>query len=233
MGDFDKRHVVVTGGSGALGTGVVEGLLERGAHVHVPVFLPRELDSFPLRNHDRVSVRLGLDFTVEETVTKYYGELPACWASIHIAGGFRMGPFVDTSLDDFLSLMNQNAVTCFLACREAVRVMQKAGGQGGRIVNVAAKPALVPTKSMVAYAASKAVVASMTQSLAEEVGPEGILVNAVAPSIIDTKRNRAAMPKADHSAWPTPAQIAKTILHLASPENEVGRGAVVPVYGRT
>lgn len=232
MGDFDKKHVVVTGGSGALGTGVVQALLDRGAHVHVPVFLPRELDRFPFRNHDRVSVRLGLDFTIEETVAKYYAELPSCAASIHLAGGFRMAAFTETSLDDFLSLMNQNAVTCFLTCREAVKVMRKSGS-GGRIVNVTAKPALVPTGSMVAYAASKAVVASMTQSLAEEVAADGILVNAVAPSIIDTKNNRAAMPKADHSAWPTPAQIAATILHLASDNNAVSRGAIVPVYGRS
>ncbi len=232
MGDFDKRHVVVTGGSGALGTGVVQALLERGAHVHVPVYRPRELDAYPFRDHERVSVRLGLDFTIEETVVKYYGELPSCWASVHVAGGFRSAPFCDTSLDDFLALMNQNAVSCFLASREAVRAMRR-GGQGGRIVNIAAKPALVPTASMVAYAASKAVVASMTQCLAEEVGPEGILVNAIAPSIIDTPANRRAMPDADHAKWPTPAQIARTIVYLASEENEVGRGAVLPVYGRT
>jgi len=230
--DFENRHVVVTGGSGALGTAVVTELVERGAHVHVPVYVPKELDRFPYREHDQVSVRLGLDFTVEETVEKYYDALPSCWASIHVAGGFRMGPFVDTSLDDFLFLMNMNAVTCFLASREAVKAMGK-GGDGGRIVNVAAKPALVPTGGLVAYAASKAVVASLTTSLAEEVASDGIWVNAIAPSIIDTAANREAMPKADHDAWPKAADLAKTIVHLASPGNAVGRGAIVPVYGKS
>lgn len=232
MNDFEKRHVVVTGGAGALGTGVVTQLIERGAHVHVPVFAPTELDRFPYRTHESASVRAGLDFTVEATVEKYYAELPSLWASIHVAGGFRTAPFAETTLDDFLYLMNENAVTCFLASREAVKKMRASGDEGGRIVNVSAKPALVPTAGMVAYGASKAVVASMTQALAEELAEESIWVNAVAPSIIDTPANRRAMPHAELDRWPKIEEIARTIVHLASPSNLVVRGAVVPVYGR-
>lgn len=232
MNDFEKRHVVVTGGSGALGVGVVKLLLDRGAHVHVPIFAPTELDRFPYRDHERVSVRAGLDFTMEKTVGGYYDELPELWASIHLAGGFAMKPFTETSLDEFLMLMNRNAVTCFLSCREAVKVLRKGGG-GGRLVNVAAKPALTPTGSMVAYAASKSVVASMTACLAEELADEGIWVNAIAPSVIDTPANRRAMPDADHAAWPKVEDLAATLVHLASPENRVARGAIVPVYGRS
>jgi NAD(P)-dependent dehydrogenase (short-subunit alcohol dehydrogenase family) len=86
---------------------------------------------------------------------------------------------------------------------------------------------------MVAYATSKAGVAALTLALAEELAPEGIWVNAVAPSIIDTPANRAAMPKADHSRWPSTHDIASAIVQLASPENRCVRGAVVPVYGRS
>lgn len=231
--DFAGRRVVVTGGAGALGTAVVGALLERGAVVHVPILAPTELDRFAPRDHERVHVRAGLDFTVEATVESYYRELPALWASIHIAGGFAMKPFTDTSLDDFLNLMNMNAVTCFLACREAVRAIQRSDSQGGRIVNVTAKPALVPTGGLVAYAASKAVVASLTTSLSEELASQGIWVNAVAPSIIDTPANRRAMPMEDHERWPKPDQLAHVIAELASPANAVVRGAIVPVYGRS
>lgn len=232
MSDFANEHVVVSGGSGALGTAVVRALLERGATCHVPVFAPKELDRFPFRDHPSVKVRAGLDMTVEATVQRYYGELPGLWASIHLAGGFAMRPITETSLDDFLSLMNTNAVTCFLACREAARKIRK-GGAGGRIVNVAAKPALVPTGGMAAYAASKAVVASLTQSLAEELAPEGIWVNAIAPSIMDTPKNRADMPGADHSRWPKVEEVAAVVAQLASPGNTVARGAIVPVFGRS
>jgi NAD(P)-dependent dehydrogenase (short-subunit alcohol dehydrogenase family) len=86
---------------------------------------------------------------------------------------------------------------------------------------------------MAAYTASKAAVAALTAALAEEVAKSGILVNAVAPSIMDTPANRQAMPKADFSLWPKVEEVAATILFLASPENRVTRGAVVPVYGRS
>ncbi|HEY8430602.1 MAG TPA: SDR family NAD(P)-dependent oxidoreductase [Sandaracinaceae bacterium] len=232
MGDFANRHVVVTGGAGALGGAVVRALVERGAICHVPVHEPKELDRFPFRDHPRVTVRAGLDLTVESTVQRYYTELPDLWASVHLAGGFAMKPIAETTLEDFLRLMNTNAVTCFLACREAARKLRE-GGRGGRIVNVAAKPALSPTGGMAAYAASKAVVVSLTQSLAEELAPEGIYVNAVAPSIMDTPRNRADMPRADHSRWPKVEEVAAAVLFLASPESTVARGAIVPVYGRS
>jgi NAD(P)-dependent dehydrogenase (short-subunit alcohol dehydrogenase family) len=69
-------------------------------------------------------------------------------------------------------------------------------------------------------------------ALAEEVAGQNVLVNAIAPSIMDTPANRQAMPKADHAAWPKVEEVARTILYLASPDNTVTRGAVVPVYGR-
>ena len=101
-------------------------------------------------------------------------------------------------------------------------------------MNVASRPALEwrTGARMTAYTASKAAVAAFTAALAEEVAGQGVLVNAVAPSILDTPQNRKSMPKADFQAWPKVGEVASTILFLASPENQVTRGAVVPVYGR-
>jgi len=86
---------------------------------------------------------------------------------------------------------------------------------------------------MAAYTASKAAVAALTVALSEEVVKADILVNAVAPSTMDTPANRKAMPNADHTAWAKVEEVAATILFLASPENRVTRGAVVPVYGKS
>jgi NAD(P)-dependent dehydrogenase (short-subunit alcohol dehydrogenase family) len=145
-----------------------------------------------------------------------------------------MSPVSATKKADLMKQVDLNLVTAFLSCRAAVNAMTRTGA-GGRIVNVAARPALEwrTGAGMAAYAASKAAVAALTVALAEEVVKSGILVNAVAPSIMDTPANRAAMPQADFSAWPKVEEVAATILFLASPDNKVSRGGVVPVYGRS
>lgn len=230
--DFAERHVVVTGGSGALGAAVVALLVNRGATCYVPCFTAAQIEGFGYADHERVHVQTGVNLCDEASAVAYYESIPTLWAALNIAGGFEAKPIAETSLDDFRSMIDMNASTCFLSSREAIKKIRAGDvGDGGRIVNVGAKPAVDPVGGMVAYAASKAAVVSMTQCLAEELKSERIWVNAVIPSILDTKVNRAAMPDADHSAWPQLGAVAETIAFLASPQNQVTRGAVVPVYG--
>jgi NAD(P)-dependent dehydrogenase (short-subunit alcohol dehydrogenase family) len=99
-----------------------------------------------------------------------------------------------------------------------------------RIVNVAARPALEPRPAGGRLYRVK-ILAALTQALAQETTDEQIWVNAVAPSVLDTPANRAAMPDADHRRWVSPADLAEMITFLASPANRVTRGAVIPVYG--
>jgi NAD(P)-dependent dehydrogenase (short-subunit alcohol dehydrogenase family) len=181
-------------------------------------------------SRDRVRVQGGISLDDEAGVSGYYAALPEIWASIHCAGGFAMAPAEATSLAEFERMHAMNAVSAFLCCREAAKRMPA----GGRLVNVAALAGLEPRDGAgkVAYAVSKASVVAMTLALAEEWAPRGIWVNAVVPSTMDTKANRAAMPKADPSKWATLPAVASTIVFLASPQNEVTRAALVPVYGR-
>jgi NAD(P)-dependent dehydrogenase (short-subunit alcohol dehydrogenase family) len=232
--DYRDRHVVVTGGTGALGTAVVGALIAAGAVCHVPSLSEKELQRFPHRDHRQVKVSAEGDLSDEAAVTRLFAGVPQLWASIHIAGGFAAAPVSETAKADLMGQIDMNFVTCFLCCRGAVNAIAKTGG-GGRIVNVAARPALEwrSGAGMAAYTASKAAVAALTVALAEEVAKQGILVNAVAPSIMDTPANRQAMPKADHAAWPKVEEVAATILFLASPDNKVTRGGIVPVYGRS
>jgi NAD(P)-dependent dehydrogenase (short-subunit alcohol dehydrogenase family) len=232
--DFRDRHVVVTGGTGALGAAVVAALVEAGAVCHVPYLVAAEAEHFPLRDHTTVKLVAGIDLTDESAVAHLYGGVPALWASIHLAGGFAMAAVAKTTKAELKKQIDLNLVTAFLSCAAAVNAIARTGA-GGRIVNVAARPALEwrSGAGMAAYTASKAAVAALTAALAEEVAKSGILVNAVAPSIMDTPANRAAMPQADYSAWPKVEEVAATILFLASPDNKVTRGGVVPVYGRS
>jgi NAD(P)-dependent dehydrogenase (short-subunit alcohol dehydrogenase family) len=228
--DFTNRTVVVTGGTGALGRAVVGALLAAGARCRVPYVVEAEAASFPHKDH--VTLIGHCELTNEADVARLYGGIDDLWASIHIAGGFAMGAVADTDKAGMFDMLNTNFVTCYLCSRAAV---QNFGVDGGRIVNIAARPGVEPRSGggMAPYASSKAAVAAFTQALAAEVAGRGILVNAIAPSIIDTPANRAAMPKADHAAWPKPEEIAATIAFLASPENKVTTGAIVPVPGRT
>ena len=228
--DFQDRTVVVTGGTGALGSAVVGLLLEHGARCRVPYVVETEAATFPHRA--KVTLVPRCELTNEDDVGRLYGDVGELWASIHIAGGFAMGSVADTDKADMLHMLNTNFVTCYLCSRAAV---QQFGTGGGRIVNIAARPGVEPRQGagMAPYAASKAAVAAFTAALAEEVAKDGILVNAVAPSIMDTPANRAAMPKADYDAWPKVEEVAATICFLASPENKVTRGGIVPVFGRS
>jgi len=233
-------HVVVTGGTGALGTAVVTALRAAGAVCHVTNIVAAELERFPHRDDPGVHITRDLDLADEAKVRRFYAALPPLWASIHLAGGFAMSPVAETSAVDFADQFQMNALSSFLCSAAAIRAIRSraelgpGGAKGGRIVNVAARPALEwrGGAGMAAYAASKAAVAALTVALAEEVAKDGILVNAVAPSILDTAANRAAMPKADFAAWPKVEEVAATIAFLASPENKVTRGGIVPVYGR-
>ena len=227
--DYTGRHVVVTGGTGALGAAVVQILVDAGAVCHIPAHRQPDAPA-----HDRVRIQSKIDLTDESAVSKFYDSLPALWASIHTAGGFAAGAIADTTLAMWKQMHDTNSLTCFLCCREAIKKIRgTSGGGGGRIVNVAAKPALIPMGGLSAYAASKAAIASLTASLSEELSGEKIWVNAVVPSIMDTPTNRAAMPRAEFDKWPTVSEVAATIAFLASPQNAVTCGALVPVYGRS
>jgi NAD(P)-dependent dehydrogenase (short-subunit alcohol dehydrogenase family) len=232
--DFDGLHVVVTGGTGALGHAVVAALIDAGATCHIPYRSESEAERFPLRDHAQSKLYPNSDLGDERNVDRLFERVPALWASIHLAGGFAFGSHRDMTEATLRRQIESNLVTCALCCRGALRAFAR-NGKGGRIVNVAARAAIEwrTGANMATYAASKAAVAALTVALAEEVVKEDVLVNAVAPSIMDTPVNRKDMPNADFSAWPKVAEVASTILFLASPANKITRGAIVPVYGKT
>jgi NAD(P)-dependent dehydrogenase (short-subunit alcohol dehydrogenase family) len=227
--ELEGKHVVVTGGAGALGRAVVEAFLAAGAVCHVPV---RGDAAGALPAAERLHVVGGVDLTDEAHVTRFYADLPAPWASVHTAGGYAQAPFVATTAALLRAQLEQNLLTTFLCCREAVRRMD---GAGGRLVNVASRAAVHPVRGAFVYTVSKAAVVALTQALADEVKSAGILVNVVLPSIIDTPRNRQDMPGTPEqmARWPKPAELAATILWLASPSNHLTSGASIPVYGTT
>src|SRR5438552_4108067 len=183
---FGGANVVVTGGTGALGTAVVSRLRMAGAVCHVTNLVAAELETYAHRNDPAVHIHTGINLADEAAVGRFYAGLPPLWASIHLAGGFAMAPVADTSAADFTAQFQMNALSAFLCTRAAIRAIRAraapgpSGAGGGRIVNIAARPALEPRlgAGMTAYTASKAAVAALTQALGEEVAGEDIWINA-------------------------------------------------------
>jgi NAD(P)-dependent dehydrogenase (short-subunit alcohol dehydrogenase family) len=230
MPNLKDRHVVITGGTGALGVAVVKALVEAGAQCHIPAIETSvPADRFP----KGVSVTTSVDLSDEAAVAAFFAKLPPLAGVVNIAGGFAWAPIADSPLKVVQQQMSMNFVSCALSCREAVANFRK-GGRGGRIVNISARPALNPRQgaSMTAYTASKAAVAAFTVALAEELKGENISVIALAPSTIDTPTNRKDMPKADHATWVKPASIAELIVAHIGLSDPINSGVVMPVYGK-
>lgn len=226
--DLHGLSIVVTGGAGALGNAVVTELVAAGANVVVPC-----VDDGPgARAVAEVRYVPRVDLADVRAVQDFYGELGSLWASVHLAGGFTWSKLEDTSADAVRAQWETNALTAFLCARAAVAQI-RATGRGGRLVHVTSRAVTTPAAGMTAYAMAKAAVTALTTTLAEELRDEAILVNAIAPGIIDTPVNRAAMPQADHARWPKPAELARTIHFLVSPDNTATSGAIVPVHGRS
>src|SRR5882672_1268995 len=231
MPTLKDQHVVITGGTGALGVAVVKALVDAGAQCHVPAIETAvPADRFPKSG---VSVTTHIDLSEEAAVAAFYAKLPPLAGVVNIAGGFAWAPIADSPLKVVQQQMSMNFFSCALSCRAAVANFRKAG-KGGKIVNISARPALNPRQgaSMTAYTSSKAAVAAFTVALAEELKGENISLIALAPSTIDTPTNRKDMPKADHASWVKPASIAELIVAHLGLGDPITSGAVIPVYGK-
>lgn len=230
--DLKGKIIAVTGASGTLGAAVARAAAHAGAQVALidravlTAPLPPGLDdALPLGGIDLA--RPDAAEAALERVASHYGGLDAL---VNAAGAFRWETLADGSPDTWDLLHAVNVMTAVASSKAALPCLIARGG--GSIVNVGANAAARAGAGMGAYAASKAAVARLTESLAEEMKDRGIRVNAVLPSIIDTPQNRADMPDADFTRWVAPEALADVILFLISDAARAVTGALVPVTGR-
>lgn len=224
------KALVVTGAFGVLGRAVAEAALAAGAYVAIPGREPAE--KVPAR--DRLLVFGGVDLTdfaatkqAIDTAATRFGRLDGL---ANIAGGFRWQTLADGELSGWTDQFEMNLLTTVSATKAALPHLRQSHGA---IVNVGSFWAGKAGAGFGAYAASKAGILRLTESLAEEEKKSGVRVNAVLPTVIDTPRNRAEMPKADFSRWVKPEELAKVILFLLSDDASAITGAEILVAGRT
>ena len=221
------RVVVITGAFGVLGSAVAKAAVAQGNRVALIDFAPAPAGGadFALGSVDLADA-VAADAAIN-AVTDHFGGIDAL---LNIAGGFRWETVGQGAMATWYDLFKINVQTATNACRAAIPHLKRSAA--GRIVNVGANGAIKASLGMGPYAASKAGVHALTQSLAEELKADGVTVNAVLPSILDTPTNRADMPKADFASWVAPQDLAVVMLFLASEEARAVTGALVPVTGR-
>ena len=227
------KTIVVTGGFGALGRAVAEAAVGRGGMVAALDVAPQPPAGLTEGLGPNALLLGGADLSSAEGAAKAIGAVKARFrridALINIAGGFKWQPIEsgDAATWDFLFALNVK--TTLNASKAALPHLLESGA--GRIVNVGAQSAVKAAAGMGPYAASKAAVHKLTESMADEFKTRGVTINAVLPSIIDTPANRADMPKANFDHWVKPADLAAVILFLASDEARAVTGALIPVTG--
>jgi NAD(P)-dependent dehydrogenase (short-subunit alcohol dehydrogenase family) len=227
---MSDRTILVTGGTGALGSAVVAAFLDAGWRVAVTWIEARELE--------RVGEREGLvlveadlfdEAAVDRAVAEAAGDPAAPLQAVaNLVGGYAGGARVhETSPEDFERQLSVNLRPTFLVTRAAVPHLIAAGG--GSVVCVSTRAAVQPFPGAAGYIVSKAAVLAFVKAIAIEYRDDGVRCNAILPSVIDTPANRASQPDADHSRWVAPAEIATVVRFLCSEESAPGSGAEVPV----
>lgn len=231
------RVAVVTGGTGALGRWIAGELALGGYRVHVPRLRPEGDEEVRRLLADDLGVEGGApvwfsecDVTDADAVDAFFAEVEERRGRLDVlvngVGGFTMAPLGETGPDTWRRMIDVNATSAFLCSRAAAPALRRGGG--GRIVNVGSMPALERGAArMSAYAPAKAALLNLTYGLAEELRPDGITVNAVVPTVIDTPANRKAMPDADRSTWLHPREIARVVAFLVSDDGGVVNGAAI------
>ena len=230
---FRNQTVLVTGAAGQLGQAVSRAFARQGANLvllgHSQASL---ITAFGAESETRLFVAADLldQVQVNEAVAQGVARFGRIDVLCNIAGGFSMGEPVHQTSEATWDLMHDLNVRTVLNMARAV-VPRMQDGAGGKIINVAATAAQRGTPDMGAYCAAKSAVVRLTESMAAELREQGINVNCVLPSILDTPANRLAMPAADPQRWVAPDDLAQVVLFLASPAAIAVHGVALPVTG--
>ena len=227
-----RTKALVTGGTGALGADVGRVLREAGFEVHVTALDADMAASFVAVPDNRsLTVHVADLFDFDDTkrlMDEVGGPLGALVATL---GGFLGKPLAALTEADIDRLIAMNLTNAVHTLRHAYPLL-KAHPDGAHVVLVSARGAVTGGPGAALYASAKAGIANLALSLSQEWLEDGIAVNAILPSTMDTVANRRAMPDADFSRWPTTREVAEVVAFLVSDAARIISGAAIPVYGR-
>lgn len=233
---MSEQVVLITGATGGFGPQVVKAFAATGARISLT---GRNMDEAEAVARDLgldadQALPFGLEATHAASVAAWLEAIKQKWnradVLVNIVGGYKSKALLDMEEADWDFMLNLNARSVFLTCKAVVPLML--AQKRGKIINIGAKQALAAGRKSAGYAASKAAVLRLTEALSAEVREQGINVNTILPSTIDTPANRAAQPAADYGKWVSPEDLAAVVLFLASNAAQAIHGAHIPVYGK-
>lgn len=245
--EFSNQVVLITGGTGALGSVVSESFLNYSPK---SIIITYRTDSEMVALRSRLLSKLEdnstkgqrteiefmkSDITNELEVTKLVSHIIEKLGQIHIlvnlVGGYIGGKGISKIKEsEWDKMMNVNLKSAYLITKHVLPTLIK--NRFGKIVHIASATGLRARGNDSAYAVSKAGLIRMVESVAEEVKEMDININCILPTIIDTEPNRMAMPSADYSKWVTPMNLSKVIIFLCSKQSKLINGAAIPTYGK-
>ena len=226
--DLGGQVVAVTGASGALGSAVVRTLRSCNAVV-------AQIEHAAIAQGNTEPLRFGGYDLAESApaaaaLAQVVSKAGRVDSLINIAGGFQFQILEAGSLEHWDKMYRENLRSAVACCAAALPYLVKSGS--GRIINLGAAGAEHAGAGMGGYAAAKAGIARLTESLAAELKDRGVTVNAILPSIMDTPRNRLDMPDADFTRWVPLESVAKLMAFLLSDAAAAITGALIPIKGR-
>jgi|HubBroStandDraft_6_1064221.scaffolds.fasta_scaffold277391_1 NAD(P)-dependent dehydrogenase (short-subunit alcohol dehydrogenase family) len=219
---------VVVGAGGELGHATALTLAAEGSMVVAVDRSAGNLDTLP-DDIQREVADVTDPAVVAPLIDRIAADVGVPDALVNTIGAFQPSSAADTSPDLLRTMIDVNLGAAFWLSKAVAPHMQRQGS--GAIVHVTARPALEPTYGMAAYATSKAALAYLTRLLDVELRPVGIRVNSVAPQLLDTANNRAALPEEMLAHAVAPQAIADIIAFLVSDAAAPISGAILPAYG--
>jgi NAD(P)-dependent dehydrogenase (short-subunit alcohol dehydrogenase family) len=231
--NFSNKVVLITGGTGELGRALVKKFITSGATT-ISSYRDEE-EAEKLKSTNNKVELVNLDITKEEQILKMISILVTKFGKIdilvNVVGGYLGGKNItELGENDWDTMMNLNLKSAFLISKHVIPNM-KSSGNGGKLVHISSRTGIKSDGYDSAYAASKAGLIRLVESMSQEFKGYDINVNCILPSIIDTEANRRAMPKADFSKWLLTEDLAKVVFFLCSSDSKVINGAAIPTYG--
>lgn len=230
--NFSNKVVLITGGTGALGSTLVKKFIDSGARTISSYFNEKEAEKLKKANHKVELIKL--DITKEEQILKVIPILVERFGTIdvlvNLVGGYLGGNNItELGENDWDAMMGLNLKSAFLISKHVIPVMKS--GKRGNVVHISSRTGLKSEGYDSAYAASKAGLIRFVESTSQEFKEDNINVNCILPTTIDTEANRRAMPNADFKKWLLKEDLANVILFLCSADSKVINGAAIPTYG--